>query len=809
MLRDLSERVSREDKQRIEATLDDVEDDLMSQATNASFASLGKHDRQQSANDDDQSTVPYDTGHGEAYVTASTGSNEDLDNLDEDLMRSLESRATGYVGQNSEIQWLRSVQRQTEHPGAEPRDQPHGPPGSGHHAVTARSNALHERRDNAKEDSRLGSMKHITDSTFYLDSEEIGVDFVDPNEDPGPDLAERLFRCYYETVHPSFPLVPDIFEAEFYKWLQARKNDGSLPVSHMWRAQLNLIFAIGAKYSHLIGADWQGDDRDHLFYMNRATHLLNFKDTAMIISCPDIKLVQATGSLAFYFLVIGHVSRAWIMIGVSIRLALALGLHLRNEDPTASESRKETLIHTWWSIHSIECLVSTMTGRPPVIAFEDCTVPLPRSLPGEQPDSRDPSRHATKRRTDHNASQTGKGNHISENDRWPSTQSRYFIGHIRIMVLVQKTLIELYSPRTATKSWQFIQGKILELLDELAEWKANASIGDSLADGHVGKVKGKGKQKADLDREHFLLKTDYWSTKILITRPCLCRIERRIRNESDFSADFNTTTAKECVEAALEITHLFPDDPDLAFLYSKGPWWSIVHLIMQAVAVLLLEMSYENRDMKRSEKSMTISIKKLMRWLRAMQYSDRVAEKAYKIIRKIIKGCDPSLQAQANELLALDDYDTGDRPPQTQGRPFDRSGTRSTPQMAHNSFHSDLLPTSASFGPILQQQDPMNHTTGYQDNMDFLFTPDEPMMPMSFGTPFFTSFDQGAPVLNIQDLWANTGPSAFNPNYATTAFPQNGNQIGVGTGDAELDRLIQEEKDQLEQQEAEFFSGGQ
>jgi hypothetical protein len=56
---------------------------------------------------------------------------------------------------------------------------------------------------------------------------------------------------------------------------------------------MNLLLAIGAKYSHLIRADWRGDERDHLMYMLRATNLLGMKDTAMIISGPDLRLVQA------------------------------------------------------------------------------------------------------------------------------------------------------------------------------------------------------------------------------------------------------------------------------------------------------------------------------------------------------------------------------------------------------------------------------------------------------------------------------------------------------------------------------------
>lgn len=56
---------------------------------------------------------------------------------------------------------------------------------------------------------------------------------------------------------------------------------------------MNILFAIGAKYSHLTGAEWRGDQRNHLLYMTRAVHLLGLKDTIMVISGPDMELVRA------------------------------------------------------------------------------------------------------------------------------------------------------------------------------------------------------------------------------------------------------------------------------------------------------------------------------------------------------------------------------------------------------------------------------------------------------------------------------------------------------------------------------------
>jgi hypothetical protein len=65
---------------------------------------------------------------------------------------------------------------------------------------------------------------------------------------------------------------------------------------------------------------------------------------------------------------------------------------------------------------------------------------------------------------------------------------------------------------------------------------------------------------------------------MLITRPCVCRIDRRIRKESTTSTKFNTTSAEACFNAALEMAKLFPTQPDLSFAYYEAPWWAVVHL---------------------------------------------------------------------------------------------------------------------------------------------------------------------------------------------------------------------------------------
>jgi hypothetical protein len=116
---------------------------------------------------------------------------------------------------------------------------------------------------------------------------------------------------------------------------------------------------------------------------------------------------------------------------------------------------------------------------------------------------------------------------------------------------------------------QFIEGKISEHLESLEAW-ARVTLSEDINPtfGHHSPV----------NRDQFLLRIEYWSTKILITRPCVCRIEQRISDESKSSTRFNIQAARTCVDAALEMVKSFPNDPDLNFIYSTGPWWAITHL---------------------------------------------------------------------------------------------------------------------------------------------------------------------------------------------------------------------------------------
>ena len=209
------------------------------------------------------------------------------------MLRTRESRETGYVGKNSGVQWLRSVQRHAQSNETEPYGLSYGPPGTSEAAFNERSNALHKRRQENHTITR-----HVTDATFYLDSDNIELDVVvNPYELPDPEIAEQLLNCYMDTVHETFPIVPLSFENQLRRFIDSLKQNRAFQVPDRWRALMNLIFAIGAKYSHLVGTEWQGDEHDHLVFMTRALHLLSMNNTVMFLTGPDLLLVQAVSQI--------------------------------------------------------------------------------------------------------------------------------------------------------------------------------------------------------------------------------------------------------------------------------------------------------------------------------------------------------------------------------------------------------------------------------------------------------------------------------------------------------------------------------
>jgi hypothetical protein len=180
-------------------------------------------------------------------------------------------------------------------PDNEGHDLPYGPPGTGEEAARKRVDAQRLRMDAFKPNK----MSNVNESSFYLDAEDLDVDefLVEPYHLPPDGTAKALFNCYMDTVHSSFPIMPNLFRKNFEHYLQLARTSQPVLLIDKFQAILNLVFAIGAKYSHLTKAEWAGDEGDHHLYMTRAIRLLGLNNSLNVIDTPDLGLIQVRQSV--------------------------------------------------------------------------------------------------------------------------------------------------------------------------------------------------------------------------------------------------------------------------------------------------------------------------------------------------------------------------------------------------------------------------------------------------------------------------------------------------------------------------------
>ena len=217
-----------------------------------------------------------------------------MDRISEDITRSAKSRATGFHGKNSDLTWMQRLQKQASS-NSEESDESQGPMSHEHNSPTDEAHQA---------DSGLAS---IAASSYHCDD----LDILLPNDEvnslvlPARPIADILFNSYMETVHPTFPIIGkktflDQYQKGFAMPELARANQN-------WLAILNLIFAIGARYLHLIQGQWHGKEEDHLIYFTRA-RLRGFMSVA-VLGDAELQKIQITGLMAFYLMATNQINR--------------------------------------------------------------------------------------------------------------------------------------------------------------------------------------------------------------------------------------------------------------------------------------------------------------------------------------------------------------------------------------------------------------------------------------------------------------------------------------------------------------------
>ncbi|RPB09768.1 hypothetical protein P167DRAFT_538282 [Morchella conica CCBAS932] len=591
---------------------------------------------------------------GESLVTAGVGSTGSVDHIREEPNRSDSAYPTGYMGKNSEVAWIQRVAQQLA------REASAEPP---------QSSALATRNDDEYQ---------FETPTYHLDDLSVSIagGQINPFYLPPKETADELLNAFFSTVYPTFPIVlKKLFMAQYDAFFQSFFPPAS---SKRWLAMLNLMFAIGSLYGRLTNADWKEESEiEHLKYFSRGRVLS--LDEGSILEVPDLQQVQVVGLAGIYLIASNQTNRAWNVVGLAIRYSQTLGLNLRNDVPELDEAEKEMRVRMWYSLYSLEYLLCIMTGRPSCIHERDCSVPMPRPVdeeqypmedgfdialrkysetasPNSQPPSAKPSAVSSpfifrnspptpqlpgpsvpasnissapspSSTTSKQATSGSSRTSISflSSGTYPST---YFVEHTKLNQITAEVLSNLYSPATRSRSWSDIQGTISAMELKVMKWRADLP---NLLDF------GKRQRDQLYYRQRMNLAFQYHYIRIIINRPCLCRLNYyRIPNESNRSRGFNRSAAATCIEAARETVALLPDEPNPVGLISSSPWWCLLHYLVSAGTILMVEMAMRAEHNPQQADSLLKDSKKILRWLRAMAEDSLGAERSWKVLTKLL-----------------------------------------------------------------------------------------------------------------------------------------------------------------------------
>ncbi|BCS21483.1 fungal specific transcription factor domain-containing protein [Aspergillus puulaauensis] len=589
----------------------------------------------------------------------------------------------------------------------------------------------HESRQLASpaEKEPVASMSYHVDFLHIADSLP-----VEPRLLPPRPWAGRLVNIFFESIAPSFPLInKPLFASQF-----SYAYSSSAEPTQKWLAVLNLIFAVSSKYYQL-AEPVAGKDVDDRIFLSRAISLNTSHNLAA--DHADLHQVQVELLLAIYYMAAGQINRSWHTNGRAARSATSLGLNLRALGDQIDPVSKETRTRIWWCIFSLEHLLAGMTGRSSCVDYRSISLYPPVPYDDSMfhfPELEELLGNTALREERLQWTIYASGSELKARTRWfqtiSPTPSLYFFHLVDLSMITHAAVATIYSLAT-TKDNISGQSGIHPYQEKLQTWLSNLHPSFAFTNSHDTPV------LSHNNRYQVSLALAYYSSQIIISRPCLTRPDMKEGTNIRFPRSrFGNDTARTCVHSALSLISILPETPSIEWLLNITPWWCVLHFLMQALTVLLIQLSIgpvpflgnhgegEQAGQGDTDPNITapenqmpeiilFASKKALRWLHSLAKNDLSSHRAFQIsesfIRRIgrAKGLDLSDIPDSADLVgyAPSAFSSGDVHPWAQsamqpgsGEPLSRQRSAERPQGASRSTsHTSIMHDAAviNWGP--------------------------------------------------------------------------------------------------------------
>ncbi len=192
--------------------------------------------------------------------------------------------------------------------------------------------------------------------------------FFEEGEDvPRREIQRELFDVFFDRLGSHFPfLTRDRLD----------RLDSSDPAATVDGPMLiNSVCALGARFANSDAV--RGPDRD----LSPALYGVPFADKAKamlvpLLGYPSTRTVQSLILLSCHEFGLNNDGVFWSFVGMALRMAQDLGLHLDIEHPHVDPRELAVDRLTWWGVVALDRMLSLGTGRPVTIKSHEITVSL-------------------------------------------------------------------------------------------------------------------------------------------------------------------------------------------------------------------------------------------------------------------------------------------------------------------------------------------------------------------------------------------------------------------------------------------------
>lgn len=344
---------------------------------------------------------------------------------------------------------------------------------------------------------------------------------------PPLDIARRLFAAQYTYIGTIFAFTdPAAFDQELIAAYRGQP-DLSDKDACLAYAKVLITLAFGQLYSVNQWIDFKGPPGFE--YFTHALQLLPDAHEEGSILC-----VETLALVGYFMQNMNRRDAAFLYIGMALRMAISLGLHQEVKSSSdhpmlheIDEGVREHRRRVWWSIYSLDRILSAKSGNPITIQDEDIGVALPSKLPGEA-------------------------------EYCPAVVLRHYTQLSRILGDIHKSIYSSGRPSPEPRSGRRLMASVQTTIRALLEWKQN------LPDELHFKA-----SRLSNNRESVSTFSHYYQCINMTARPLFFHIvQKRLRDirtngpeakEKDWKEGLGPTTVKMiemCVSAAQDTIHM-------------------------------------------------------------------------------------------------------------------------------------------------------------------------------------------------------------------------------------------------------------